>query len=191
MAHQHHVQPGVEVPLPGPQPHVQEPVIVVVPSKPVVPIEPFDPSEGPLSEWISLFNEKCRTLGYQPEPADGEHNDRRAYFLSSIGRRGYSVLTKACRPDNPISKTIPQLGELLRETFEPRGRAAAHEYEFSIRLQRPNEKAIDYLNELQELASKCDFGQFLERALVQRLRAGVRDPQIRRKLLAEAQLTSR
>jgi len=94
-----------------PPPAPQEPIVVVIPSKPSFPLDPFDPAEGPLSEWMALFNEKCRTLDIPPEPDNGEHNEKRAYFLSSVGRRGYSVLTKAW-PDNPNARTIPQLEEI-------------------------------------------------------------------------------
>jgi len=58
-----------------------------------------------------------------------------------------------------------------------------------VRNRRPNERAVDYIFDLQELANKCAYGQFLGRALVQRLRAGIRDARTRRKLLSEANLT--
>jgi len=113
-----------------------------------------------------------------------EHNVRRSNFLSLIGNRAYCVLQEDCLPDNPNSRPIPH----LMTKFEPPGLAPAYQLLFSQRLQRRNESAMDLVHALQALAHKCEFGAFRDLAILQQLRAGVRDPGVRRKLLSDEQL---
>ena len=130
-----------------------------------------------------------------PEPTwpggtiNPQHNMRRSFFLSLVGNRAYEVLQADCLPEHPNTKPIPELVDILRQKFEPPGRVPAYQLQFSQRYQKPNESAIDYIHALQRLAVRCEFGQYANMALLQQLRAGVRDPGVRRKLLAEAAIT--
>jgi len=129
--------------------------------------EPFEPCEGTLTQWYQIFEEACATSRVRPEPVqDGAivraTNAKRAYFLSSIGRRAYVVLEESCLPDLPNTKPIPELVEMLKAHFESAGTRAAYDLEFSTREQQHNESVVQYIAKLQSLASRCDFGEFWE-----------------------------
>lgn len=136
---------------------------------PRIQLTPFDPAEGTFGQWLQLFDEACISARVRDEPMENDvilpaHNHKRAYFLSSVGRRAYAVLQKECLPNLPNTKTIPELSEILRQHFEPQGTQAAYDLAFSTRDQYQNETVVQYIAELQALAEKCNFGPFWERA---------------------------
>jgi len=106
-----------------------------------------------------------------------------------VGQRAYSKLQKACPPNRPNQLPIPASVPILRDAFEPAGTQAAYDLALSTRNQHPNESVTDYIGELQSLADKCKFGNFLERAILLRLRSGLREPRLRQKLNSEAEIT--
>jgi len=72
---------------------------------------------------------------------------------------------------------------LLQAKFEPPGLTAPNRYQFSCRNQQEGEPIDEYVCVLQELADKCDFGEFLPHALKDRLIPSVKYLDIRSKLL--------
>jgi len=73
------------------------PAIIELIQAPRVTLSPFEPCEGTPTQWYQIFEEACATSRVRPEPVqDGAivraTNAKRAYFLSSIGRRAYAVL---------------------------------------------------------------------------------------------------
>ena len=64
---------------------------------PRIQLTPFDPAEGTFGQWLQLFDEACISARVRDEPMENDvilpaHNHKRAYFLSSVGRRAYAVL---------------------------------------------------------------------------------------------------
>ena len=153
----------------------------------------FDPASISLSGWVELFEEYCMANAVTEKPAEVNnivaHNQRRAIFLSHVGPRAYEVLRKTCLPARANSKSIPELIAILRAKYEPPGLVASNRYTFGYRTQRESESIQEYIAALQQLASNCDFGQFLPHALRDRLIAGTKYPDIRSKLLGITDLT--
>lgn len=154
----------------------------------------YDPADSTLSSWFQLFDEYCNINEIEAEPqvargAVPPHNRRRALFLSSVGPRAYEVLRQACLPARPNASSISVLREILRDRFEPAGLKSTNRFQFSQRNQKDGETITEYIHTLQNLASLCNFGLFLNDALKDRLISGVKSDHLRRQLLGVADLT--
>ena len=172
----------------------QQPAIIELIQAPRVSVAPFDPSEGTFTQWINIFEENCTTCRMRPEPeVNGviarAHNAKRAYFLATVGRRAYAELESGCAPDHPNTKTIPELCQILRDVFEPPDTQAAYDLAFSSRNQLQNESVVQYIHALRKLAAKCNFNEFMARAILLRLRSGLREAKLRQKLNADPAIT--
>ena len=158
-------------------------------------IKPYDPNEVTLSAWVMLFDEFCMAYGIAAEPAPVApatvpiHNQRRALFLSAVGSKAFEVLRTACLPQKPNELSIPSLVEHLQQRFEPLGLKRANCLTFSKRIQRDNESVSEFISAIQDLASKCDYGANLDEALLDRLIAGLRNNDIRHKLISTPSLS--
>ena len=160
-------------------------------------LKEFEPSTISFTGWLQLFQEFCIANNVQAEPepiqVNGQpqvvHNQKRALFLSYIGSQAYELLRERCLPDLPNSKPIPVLGTLLEAKYAPVGLKATNRFLFSKKVQQENESVSDFIAAIQSLASKCDFGAYLDDALLDKLLAGIRDDPSRRKLLNTDELT--
>ena len=85
--------------------------------------------------------------------AQGVQRDRKvAHILSDIESKAYAVLIDHYKPKPPV------IGQ---------------RFIFHQRVQMPGESVNDFLVELRRLARTCDFNQFLEEALRDRLVCGL------------------
>ena len=112
-----------------------------------------------------------------------------AVFLSSIGSRTYRVLRYLCLPDKPGVKSYLELKRILTAHFEPKRHVIVERFHFHRRSQAPDESIADFMLELRRLAFHCDFGDFLDEALRDRLVCGLRSMSIQKQLLSEEGLT--
>ena len=62
-------------------------------------------------------------------------------------------------------------------------------FKFNSRVWQSSENVAMFISELRQLATKCDFGNSLEKMLRDRIVTGVNDPNIQRRLLTESNLT--
>ncbi|KAK3917257.1 hypothetical protein KUF71_026111 [Frankliniella fusca] len=168
-------------------PATEEPqVIVVQPS--FNHLTPYDSTTMSLKAWFELFQHFCyvNDIPKEPtvvEPAVPPYNKRRALFLSHLSTRVYEYLSAACLPTPPKDLPIPVLYEKLEKRFQPPGLIQTNRYHFGNRNQRPNENAEDFLCALQTLALNCNFGNYWEEAIRDRLINGARSHTARSKCL--------
>ena len=73
--------------------------------------------------------------------------------------------------------------------YKPTPLIIAEHFAFHKRDQLPEEKVNDFLIELTRLARSCDFGDFLEQALRDRLVCGLANTSVQKCLLTEKNLT--
>lgn len=117
-------------------------------------------------------------------------NDKKVpVLLSVIGPITYAVLKNIVSPDPPSGKTFAQLKDALKGHYNPKPLVISERYKFHCRAQKENESVADYVVELKRLAMTCDFGAFLAEALRDRFVCGLHADSIRKKLLAEVDLT--
>ena len=112
-----------------------------------------------------------------------------AVFLSIIGGKNYAVLRNLLSPTKPSTKMLSELRASLTNHFAPKRVVIAERFRFYRKEQAVGESVADYEAELRRLATQCDFGQYLDQALRDRLVCGLRSEATQKHLLSKADLT--
>ncbi len=112
-----------------------------------------------------------------------------ALFLSVIGAKTYSLLRDLLSPEKPQDKPLPVLFKKLKDHYEPKPLVIAERFCFHRRDQGASESIAEYTAELRRLAIHCEFGEYLNDALRDRLVCGLRNTGIQKRLLSEDKLT--
>eukprot|EP00731_Ephydatia_muelleri_P002173 Em0001g2173a len=86
-------------------------------------------------------------------------------------------------------RKFSEVTEVLIRHFEPKLIVIAERFSFYRRSQLVGESVADFVAELRRLARNCQFGDFLDEALRDRLVCGLQNEAIQRRLLTEAKLT--
>uniref|UniRef100_A0A1B0GGX1 CCHC-type domain-containing protein n=1 Tax=Lutzomyia longipalpis TaxID=7200 RepID=A0A1B0GGX1_LUTLO len=105
-------------------------------------------------------------------------------FQDKLTAEAYKVLKGAIQPASVNDKPYSDLVGKLREKYAPKLSVVAECCKFYRRNQLPGESIRDYIIELQQLAETCAFGDFLQRALRDRLIMGMSSERIREKLVS-------
>ena len=121
-----------------------------------------------------------------PKPSNAKRVDT---FLSVIGGKTYTLLRNLTAPIAPSEKTLDELKTTLKRHFEPTTIVIAERYYFHCRQQAEDESIAEYIAELRRLSIKCEFGDYLEQALRDRLVCGLRSKAIQEELLTKRGLT--
>lgn len=106
-------------------------------------------------------------------------------LLSVLGPRLVTTLSDLLAPAEVDDHTFDQLVETLKNHFKPCTLTIVERYRFGCRNQQPNETIAEYVVTLKHMASTCNFGTFLKDALRDKLVSGIRDDNIRQRLLTE------
>lgn len=78
---------------------------------------------------------------------------------------------------------------MLRSHLKPKPLTIAERFKFHKKTQREGEGVADYVVALKDLSTHCDFGNFLNKALRDRLVCRLYKELIQKRLLTEAYLT--
>ena len=144
--------------------------------------EPFIPESESISSYLERADLYLRASGVREERTV-------AVFLSAVGLTAYTVLRDLCRPELPETKSYDELKRMLKQQYEPKPLVIAERYYFGQRNQAPGESIADYVAELRRMSAHCEYGNFLDQALRDRLVAGLRSEVLQRQLLSEEDLT--
>ncbi|CAH8652284.1 unnamed protein product [Schistosoma intercalatum] len=106
-----------------------------------------------------------------------------AHFLTFIGREAYSLLKTLAYPEKPISLPYAILKELLLSHVKCTSFECREWTKFHKMVCRNDQKAREFILELQKQAAKCNFGYQLHVQLRDRIIAGINIPSLERKLL--------
>ena len=110
-------------------------------------------------------------------------------LLTAIGRETYALLRNLLAPDKPSAKTFAQLKVVLQRHFDPKPLVIAERFCFHRRCQQVGESIAEYIAELRRLATNCEFGEYLEQALRDRLVCGLKHEPTQKRLLSESSLS--
>ena len=122
--------------------------------------------------------------------AQGVQRDRKvAHILSDIGSKAYAVLKNLLALVAPKDSSLANIKKALIDHYKPKPPVIGQRFIFHQRVQMPGESVNDFLVELRRLARTCDFNQFLEEALRDRLVCGLANKSTQKKLLSEKNLT--
>ena len=103
-------------------------------------------------------------------------NSKRLHLLLAlIGNSTLKLLANLVAPWKPGELSYTQICEQLDKHFSPKHVKIAERFCFHNRRQKSGETVADYLADLQKLAIHCEFGEFLEDALCDRLVCGLKD----------------
>ena len=112
-----------------------------------------------------------------------------AILLTAIGGETYALLTSLLSPAKPHDQTCAEITAVLKAHFEPKPIIIAERFHFHRRHQGANETIAEYVAELRHLASTCEFKDYLDQALRDRLVCGLRHEATQKRLLTEPKLT--
>lgn len=145
-------------------------------------IEPYVPGAIPFSQYLEQLN---WVLLHQKIPAD-EH---KATFLASCGTEVYSEL-KLLFPGKDLANIeLKELTDSLKKRYDRSESDLVQRVKFYARSQKPGERAVDFVLSVKQLAEYCNFGNFKDMAIRDRLVCGVSNKQLQERLLDEEELT--
>ena len=110
-------------------------------------------------------------------------------LLSMLGSKTYALLRNLVAPDKPADKTFAEINQVLTGHLSPKPLLIAERFRFHKRNQEQDETVAQYFAMLKKLAEHCNFGQNLNDTLRDRLVCGMRNENIQKRLLAEANLS--
>ena len=145
-------------------------------------IQEFQPD----SELISAYVERIDLFFHANHVPDEK---KVSVLLSVIGEKTYALLQSLLAPDLPQTKSFEALVTTLKRHFEPKPLVIAERFHFHRRNQAMGESIADYIAELRRLSTHCEFGDYLDQALRDRLVCGLRSESAQKRLLSGAKLT--
>ncbi|XP_039764231.1 uncharacterized protein LOC120636739 [Pararge aegeria] len=110
---------------------------------------------------------------------------RVATLVTHVGPATYELMCDLCSPDNPEDKEFEQLVMLVREHLEPKRSEIAERHVFRQRRQAETENVGAFLQNLEHLATHCNFGALLEENIRDQFVSGLRSEEMRSRLFAE------
>ena len=149
-------------------------------------IDQFDPAAEEWPQYVERLEQF-----FEANDITGEEKavKWRATFLSVVGKSAYHLLRSLLAPAKPTEKTYEELVRELTNHYSPPPSEVMQRFRFNSRERKESESIAEYMAELRRLAEGCNYGDSLEKMLRDRLIWGVRDTNIQKKLLPEADLT--
>ena len=145
-------------------------------------MDPFDPDTD---SWPA-YTERLEQFFVANDIA----NEKKvAVLLTVIGTKAYTLLRNIVAPDKPAAKEYDQLVEAFRAHLDPKPIIIAERFKFHRRNQREGESIAQYIAELRKLSEHCNFREFLDQALRDRLVCGLTSEATQKRLLEEKDLT--
>ena len=157
------------------------PVPAVVYTATIGTIAPFQPETDRIElylERVALYMEANNFPDERKVPA----------LLSIMGGPIYEVLRSLLAPELTQAQSYDQLVATLKQHFAPKPLVIAERFHVHRRGQRSKESISEYMAELRKLSLHCEFGDYLNQALRDRLICGLSSEAVQKRLLAESDL---
>ena len=152
------------------------------------PPQPLNFTDGNLSDAWQRWKQKW-TLYAKASGVDGKEEDVRcAVFLHVIGEEGVEVFNTFPMTADEKDKIEPLLNK-FENYCNPKRNVTFERYKFNLRNQKESEPIDQYVTELKNLAASCEFRDLKDELLRDRILMGVRDNNVRGRLLRETDLT--
>lgn len=157
-------------------------------------LEPFD--GGDFAEYLERlqFFLLANEIGVVPSNATNAEKTaaakrRAAYLVSMLSKDVYSTFKSLCLPDKPADKNFKEMSDILLSYYKVKKNRTTAAYQFRQCIQSAGEGVVDFGHRLKRAAVECEYGDHLDRALQDQFMAGLRDPEIKRKLLTSPDTT--
>ena len=142
-------------------------------------LQPFNPD----SDSVAAYIERVHLFFAANDIPD------KKMFLSTVGGKIYELLRNLVSPKSPETLKLSELTDILKRHFEPKPLVIAERFHFHRRFQAADESVAQFMAQLRRLAEHCDFKEYWDQALRDRLVCGLRNESVQRRLLAESDLT--
>lgn len=150
--------------------------------QPVFQIEPFDRTKTTWSRWVERFQLALDIFG-------ADKRKRKKYILHFMGSETYNVLCDRIYPKTPNELNFVEVGETLKEYFDPVPNEILENYRFHLCKQKEEQSCDDFIKELRRLSAHCKFENYLDTALRNQFVFGLKDNHMRVRLLEKKDLT--
>lgn len=115
--------------------------------------------------------------------------DKKDYFAMLCGPAVYSEV-KLLFPNNKYEEiAFDEMIQKLKSRFDKSESDIIQRFQFNHRVQQPDETVEDFVLAVKLQAEFCSFENFKEKAILDRIIAGVKDKALQQKLLSEENLT--
>ena len=145
-------------------------------------MDAFNPKE---EEWLTLVErlEMFSVVNNVPE------DKKAASLLTLMGGKTYALLKRLTTPTKPTEMPFKDIVEVMGRHLTLKPLVIADRYKFYRGNQEEGQSIREFLAKLQKLAETCEFGNYRDEALRDRLVCGINSKATRRKLLGEAELS--
>jgi hypothetical protein len=117
-------------------------------------------------------------------------SEKRAILLSACGRKTFHLVSGLLAPKKTSETTaFADICAKLKAHYDPQVSEIVQRFKFYKRVRRHGESVVEFLADLRDLASGCNFDDKLDSMLRDGLVMGINDEGVQRKLLAEENLT--
>ena len=110
-------------------------------------------------------------------------------ILSLMGPKTYALLKSSYAPAKPGEQSYNDIVKKLKDHLNPKPLEIAERFRFHKQNQKERESVGDFVAGIRKLSTHCNFGEFQENMLRDRLVCGLKSEHIQNKLLAQADLT--
>ncbi|CAN7989906.1 unnamed protein product [Ixodes pacificus] len=156
----------------------------MAPSAPYLALAELSPDQP--AAW-PVYRERLEF--YFQEGGGGGGSDRKAILCSAYGVDSYTLLRSLCAPKTPMQTPYADIVAKLDTHFVSKPSVTVERFRVNKRDQLQGETVPAYLDARRHLACHCEFEDWLDRLLCDRLVCGLRDETLQRRLLAEPELT--
>ena len=95
-------------------------------------------------------------------------------FLTIVGRSTYALLRNLLQPSLLKDTTFEDITEILKKHYQPALSVIAEQSKFHKRTQTEGESVAEYVAQLKQLSTHCQFEAYLDDASRDRLVCGLR-----------------
>lgn len=135
------------------------------------------------------FNDWYTRLKYFFKVNKIKDEDRMAYFVTLSGPVMFDEIKLLYPVGNFEEAEFDDLIAKLKNRLDKIDPDLVQRYKFSTRVQNPDETTEDFILSLKLQAEFCAFANFKEVAILDRMIAGLRDKNLRQRLLSEEKLS--
>lgn len=146
-------------------------------------IEQFIPGASPFAQYL----EQLEWVFAHHKVENDE--DKKKAFLAACSREVYTELKKLFPGKDLKEETFVSITTALQKRYDKTDSDMTQRFKFYQRKQRENESAEDFILNVKQQAELCDFGQFKEMAIRDRLVCGLNDEVLQQRLFDEEDLT--
>ncbi|XP_062538876.1 uncharacterized protein K02A2.6-like [Armigeres subalbatus] len=146
-------------------------------------VEPYIPGTIPFSQYL----EQMDWIFIDNKMTDA--NEQKASFLAACGKDVYSEL-KLLFPGKDLKLvSFKEITDALKKRYDKTESDMIQRYKFYQRMQGSTESAEDFILAVKLQAEMCEFGEFKDIAIRDKLVCGIRDPDVQQRLFDEEGLT--